>query len=136
MPANRIAIGVKLAAALVIAAVLNSPFAVNAAPVSVPLDRLRACLAIEDMTRLDCLDAIVPPEPKSVTAKPSAVVECRFYREEDDRLRCFNSFLVERAPSAPRLAPTSVPRPAPASTPQIPRDRFRLCRGIPKPVAG
>jgi hypothetical protein len=65
-----------------IAALIALPTAASAQPVAV--ERLRACLTIEDMTkeRLDCFDAVVPPEPKPLAASPAAVAECRFYKEE------------------------------------------------------
>jgi hypothetical protein len=85
------------------------------------LDRFRACLAIEDMTkeRLDCFDGIARPEPKTVSAKPPTIAECRFYKEEDERLRCYNSFLTVRT-----AAPS---RPAAQPGPHVPNERFRPC---------
>jgi hypothetical protein len=90
-----------------------------------PLERLRTCLTIEDMTkeRLDCFDAIVRPDPKPITTKPATIAECSFLKEESERLRCYNGFLVARAPSPPR------PGPQPTS-PQIPAERFRPCNAI------
>lgn len=69
--------------------------------------RLQACLDIEDGSkgRLDCYDAVIPPQPpKKPTAKPpkaKTVMECRFLKEEDERLACFNDF-VERLPKLPK----------------------------------
>src|SRR4051812_4689446 len=76
----------------------------------IPLARFRVCLSVEDGTkeRLDCYDAIVPPEPKAAHARAKIISECRFVGEEDARLKCFNSFLVER----PRVAATP-PAPPP-----------------------
>ena len=85
------------------------------------MERFRACSAIEDMTkeRLDCFDAIVRPEPRPGAIAPTAIADCRFIKEEDARLRCFNSFMA---------APGVARRPAPAITaPQIPIERFRPC---------
>jgi len=52
------------------------------------------CLDIDDGTkgRLDCFDAIFPPKanPKAPAAKGAA--DCRFVKEEDERLTCFNGF--------------------------------------------
>jgi hypothetical protein len=75
----------------------------------IPLARFRVCLAIEDGTkeRLDCYDAIVPPEPWAAHARAKIISECRFIAEEDARLKCFNSFLVER----PRVAAAPPPQP-------------------------
>ncbi len=80
----------------------------------ISIERFRACLAIEDMTkeRLGCYDAIVAPEPKAVPTPSKTIVECRFVKEEDQRLNCFNSFLVERSSARPpRTATTPAPSP-------------------------
>jgi hypothetical protein len=65
--------------------------------------RLQACLDIDDGTkeRLNCYDAVLPPapKPKAVTAK--AVTDCKFTKEEDQRLACFNGF-VESMPKLPK----------------------------------
>jgi len=65
--------------------------------------RLQACLDIDDGTkeRLDCYDAVIPPapKPKAITAK--GVADCRFTKEEDERLACFNGF-VESIPKLPK----------------------------------
>jgi len=64
--------------------------------------QLRTCLAIEDQTkeRLDCFDAIVPSEPMPGTPKAQTVLECRFLKEEDQRLACFNGFVAGRTSGA------------------------------------
>jgi hypothetical protein len=61
------------------------------------LDKLMTCLPIEDMTkeRLDCYDAIVPPEPKPKPPVAKIVTDCRYLKEEDERLTCFNRFVVQ-----------------------------------------
>lgn len=99
------------------------PCGLSAAPAPVALDRFRPCLAIEDMTkeRLDCFDAIMAPEPRQTAGKPANIGECRFQREEDERLRCFNGFLVARTSTPPRPTPT---------TPQIAPDRWRPCHNM------
>jgi hypothetical protein len=65
--------------------------------------RLQACLDVDDGTkeRLNCYDAVLPPapKPKAVTAK--AVTDCKFAKEEDERLACFNGF-VESMPKLPK----------------------------------
>jgi hypothetical protein len=70
--------------------------------------RLQACLDIDDGTkeRLNCYDAVLPPAPKpkpasakAVSAK--AVTECKFTKEEDERLTCYNGF-VESMPKLPK----------------------------------
>ena len=65
--------------------------------------KLQACLAIDDATkdRLNCYDAIFSPKPKPKAAVAKSVVDCRFTKEEDERLKCFNGF-VERLPKPRR----------------------------------
>ena len=55
---------------------------------------VQACLDIEDGTkgRLDCYDAVVKPAPKPKPSAAKGVLDCRFIKEEDDRLACFNKF--------------------------------------------
>src|ERR1700712_4892212 len=61
--------------------------------------RLRTCLEIDDATknRLDCFDAIFPPQPKAKAPAGKNVGNCRFTKEEDERLKCFNGF-AEKIP--------------------------------------
>ncbi len=61
--------------------------------------KLQACLEIDDGTkgRLDCYDAIFPPKPNPKAPVAKAVADCRFTKEEDERLTCFNGF-AERIP--------------------------------------
>src|SRR6185437_16828765 len=56
--------------------------------------RLQACLEIDDETkgRLDCDDAIFPPKPNPKAPAAKAVSDCRFIKEEDERLTCYNEF--------------------------------------------
>jgi hypothetical protein len=65
--------------------------------------RLQACLEIDDATkdRLDCYDAAFPPKPKPKAPAAKGVADCRFTKEEDERLKCFNGF-VERIPKLPK----------------------------------
>jgi hypothetical protein len=57
---------------------------------------LQACLEIEDGSkgRLDCYDAVIAPKPKlkGKLAPAKGVADCRFVKEEDERLACFNGF--------------------------------------------
>jgi hypothetical protein len=57
---------------------------------------LRPCLEIEDQTkeRLDCYDAKIKPAPKETSAPAKTVKDCRFIKEEDERLPCFNRFVA------------------------------------------
>jgi hypothetical protein len=64
--------------------------------------RLQACQDIEDGTkgRLDCYDAVIPPaKPKAGTAK--TVMDCKYTKEEDERLACYNGF-VDSMPKLPK----------------------------------
>lgn len=68
--------------------------------------RLQACLDIEDGTkgRLDCFDAVFPPKPANPKKPPpvaKAVADCRFTKEQDERLACFNGF-AESIPKLPK----------------------------------
>jgi hypothetical protein len=74
----------------------------NAAPKAKPqsiAEKLQACLEIDDATkgRLDCYDAILPPKPNPKAPAAKGVADCRFTKEEDERLTCFNGF-AERIP--------------------------------------
>lgn len=71
------------------------------APVNKSLaEKLLACLEIDDETkdRLDCYDAAVPPKPpKSKAGSANGVMDCRYVKEQDERLKCFNGF-AEKIP--------------------------------------
>lgn len=68
--------------------------------------KMKDCLIIDDMTkeRLDCFDAVFPPAPKPSATKAKNVSECKFLKEEDERLICYNGFVAPRkpAPKAPK----------------------------------
>jgi len=59
------------------------------------LEAMRSCLQVEDQTkeRLDCYDDKIKPEPKQVSAPAKTVQDCRFLKEDDERLNCFNRFV-------------------------------------------
>jgi hypothetical protein len=60
------------------------------------LKKLQSCLEFKDMTkpRLDCYDAIVPPQTKLKPLPAELVVnDCRFLKDDDQRLICFNRFI-------------------------------------------
>ena len=65
--------------------------------------RLQACLDIDDGTeeRLECYDAVIKPEPKEKAPAAKRVSDCKFTKEEDERLACFNGF-VEKLPKPPK----------------------------------
>jgi len=68
-----------------------------------PGAKLQACLEIEDGTkeRLNCYDAVIPPAAKPKAMKAKTVADCKYTKEEDERLACFNGF-VEKMPMLPK----------------------------------
>jgi hypothetical protein len=71
-----------------------------AGPAKSLAEKLLACLEIDDETkdRLDCYDAAVPPKPpKAKAGATNGVMDCRYVKEEDERLKCFNGF-AEKIP--------------------------------------
>jgi hypothetical protein len=67
--------------------------------------RLQSCQDIDDQTkeRLTCYDEVLKPAPKP-KPKPGAaktVMECKFIKEEDERLTCYNGF-VDSMPKMPK----------------------------------
>src|SRR5438270_9316539 len=81
--------------ALYIFAAVAGIYLPTSAVAQVPLETLRTCLAIEDQSkeRLYCHDEKVAPAPKQVSAPAKKVEDCRFVKEEDERLNCFNKFV-------------------------------------------
>jgi hypothetical protein len=77
------------------------PKAAPAKPQSIAA-KLQACLEIDDATkdRLNCYDAIFKPAPKPKAPAAKGVMDCRFFKEEDERLTCFNGF-AEKIPKLP-----------------------------------
>ena len=80
----------------------KSAKAAPAKPLSVA-QKLQACQDIDDATkeRLTCYDAVYAPQPKPKPAAAKSASECRFVKEEDERLTCFNKF-VDKIPQLPR----------------------------------
>jgi hypothetical protein len=74
------------------------PKAAPAKPQSIAA-KLQACLEIDDGTkeRLSCYDAVFKPTPKPKPPAANGVMDCRFIKEEDERLTCYNSF-AEKIP--------------------------------------
>jgi hypothetical protein len=72
------------------------------APKSVA-QKLQACQDIDDATkeRLQCYDAIFAPQPKPKAPAAKGVNDCRFIKEEDERLTCYNGF-ADKIPKLPR----------------------------------
>ena len=71
-------------------------------PLSVA-QKLQACQDIDDATkeRLTCYDGVFPPQPKPKPPAAKGVNDCRFLKEEDERLTCFNGF-ADKIPRLPR----------------------------------
>lgn len=98
------------------AVILGAIFATHA-NAQTEIDKLRGCLTIEDGSkeRLDCYDGIVPPDPKPKPPVAKVVADCKFLKEEDERLGCFNRFLVQPArPATPKAARKSTPKAQPS----------------------
>jgi hypothetical protein len=87
----------------------------NNANAQVPTDmeRMRACLTIEDgyKERLDCYDSIFTPDPKPKPPVAKLPADCRFLKEQDARLACFNRFLAPPKPqkAGPKATPKTNP---------------------------
>jgi hypothetical protein len=79
-------------------------------------DRLRSCLELKDMTkqRLDCYDAILPPQANPMPVPAKVVTDCRFSKDENERLTCFNQFAEKPAkPVAPKATSAAPAAPKP-----------------------
>ncbi|MBI5318478.1 hypothetical protein [Bradyrhizobium sp.] len=65
--------------------------------------RLQACLDIDDGTkdRLNCYDTVIAPKPNPKAKAPvKSVTECGGFKDEEERLTCFNGF-AEKLPKLP-----------------------------------
>jgi hypothetical protein len=65
--------------------------------------RLQECLDIDDGTkdRLNCYDAVIAPKPNPKAKAPAkSVTECNGFKDEEERLTCFNGF-AEKLPKLP-----------------------------------
>jgi hypothetical protein len=65
--------------------------------------KLQACLEIDDGTkdRLNCYDAVITPKPNPKAKAPAkSVTECGGFKDEEERLTCFNGF-AEKLPKLP-----------------------------------
>ena len=79
------------------------PLSAAVAQTAAQKTKMKDCLMEDDMTkeRLNCFDAIIAPEPKATKAKAKTVKDCRFLKEEDERLTCYNGF-ADKIPKLPR----------------------------------
>jgi hypothetical protein len=93
-----------------IAALALAPM-IAAAPVKAQVspEELRKCTFVEDMTRerLDCFDKLIRPEAIQVLqqAAPRTIYDCRYIKEQDARLKCFNRFATQAPAPVQRAAP-------------------------------
>ena len=73
--------------------------------------QLRSCLEFKDMSkpRLDCYDAIVPPQTKPEKVPTKVVSDCRFLKDDDERLICFNRFVENPANAVAPKATSATP---------------------------
>ena len=65
--------------------------------------KLQACLEIDDGTkdRLNCYDAVIAPKVNPKAKAPvKSVTECGGFKDEEERLTCFNGF-AEKLPKLP-----------------------------------
>jgi hypothetical protein len=65
--------------------------------------RLQSCQEIDDQTkeRLNCYDEVLKPAPKPKPGAAKTVMDCKFIKEEDERLSCYNGF-VDSMPKMPK----------------------------------
>ena len=65
--------------------------------------RLQSCQDIDDQTkeRLDCYDEVLKPAPKPKPGAAKTVMDCKYIKEEDERLTCYNGF-VDSMPKMPK----------------------------------
>jgi hypothetical protein len=65
--------------------------------------RLQTCQDIDDGTkeRLNCYDEVIAPAPKPKAGAAKTVMDCKFTKEEDERLACYNGF-VDSMPKLPK----------------------------------
>ena len=65
--------------------------------------RLQSCQEIDDQTkeRLSCYDEVLKPAPKPKPGAAKTVMDCKFIKEEDERLTCYNGF-VDSMPKMPK----------------------------------
>ena len=57
-----------------------------------------------------CYDDKIKPEPKQVSAPAKSVQDCRFLKEQDERLNCFNRFA--NSPTKKNTAQQKLKKPA------------------------
>ena len=65
--------------------------------------RLQSCQEIDDQTkeRLMCYDEVLKPAPKPKPGAAKTVMDCKYLKEEDERLTCYNGF-VDSMPKMPK----------------------------------
>ena len=86
------------------------------------LKKLQRCLEFKDMTkpRLDCYDKIVPPRTKRNPGPAQVVNDCRFLKDDDERLICFNRFVETPAERVAPEKPAKEELPEKSAKPELP----------------
>jgi hypothetical protein len=81
----------------------------------------RSCLSEEAGTkeRLDCYDAILPPQPRAGFKTAKTINECRHAREQDARLICYDSYMVAVGPGQGGRSAVSSSTTRASSSPQM-----------------
>jgi hypothetical protein len=98
--------------AMTVAAAIAWPTISRAQPA---LAKMKDCLLIEDgyKERLDCYDAIQTLAPRPGAKKGKTVSECRFLKEEDERLSCYNGFVTAQKKSQKAAKPAGAAKQMP-----------------------
>jgi outer membrane biosynthesis protein TonB len=103
------------------------------------LKKLQRCLEFKDMTkpRLDCYDKIVPPRTKRNPGPAQVVNDCRFLKDDDERLICFNRFVEAPAERVAPEKPAKEELPEKSAKPELPEKSAKpeLPEKSAKPVA-
>lgn len=104
---------------LLLVAGLMLPFSAVVAQTAAQKTKMKDCLIEEDMTkeRLNCFDAIIAPAPKATKAAAKTAKDCRFLKEEDERLACFNKFTETKAKGKASAPAKKKAKAAPAAAP-------------------
>ena len=63
------------------------------------------------MPRLICYDAILRPRTKPKPGPAEVVNDCRFLKDDDERLICFNRFVEKPAKPVAPEATSAAPKP-------------------------
>lgn len=72
----------------------------------------RICTSEEPGTkeRLDCYDRIQPPTPRMGYLKPKTINDCKWLREQDTRMECYDRFMMTLVGTSATSKPAASPR--------------------------